>query len=55
MRENPDASADSLKSLRDFVKHVTLGIDGIKAHDDRGDTDDENGYISPDLKIVRNY
>lgn len=52
MRENPNASVDSLKSLRDFVKHVTLGIDAIKAHNDRDDTDDEDGYISLDLKAV---
>jgi hypothetical protein len=54
VRENPEASVDSLKSLKDFVRHVTLGIDGMKGNDDRDDTD-EDDYILAGEETVRNY
>lgn len=56
MKENPDASVYSLKWLKDFIKHVTLGMDGQRGYyDSDSDTDNEDEWIPPYVESVRNY
>src|SRR4051812_1704742 len=54
-RENPDASVDSLQSLKDFVRHVAYGIKGMEGIDGNDDTDDEGDDAPPGVETVRNY
>ncbi|PQE10450.1 RTC4-like domain-containing isoform 2 protein [Rutstroemia sp. NJR-2017a BBW] len=50
-------SVHSLTWMKDFVKHVALGMDGQSGYDNRdSDTDEEeDGWIPPCVESVRNY
>lgn len=51
----PDASVDSLQSLKDFVRHVAYGIKGMEGIDGSDETDDEDDDAPPGVETVRNY
>lgn len=56
LKLNLIVSAHSLKWMKDFVKHVALGMDGQRGYDDSdSDTDDEDRWIPPCVESVRNY
>jgi hypothetical protein len=57
LKRNVVVSVNSLKWMKDFVKHVALGMDGQRGYDDSdNDTDeDEDGWIPPCVESVRNY
>lgn len=48
-------SVHSSKWMKDFAKHVALGMDGQRGYDDLdSDTDeDEDGWIPPCVESVR--
>jgi hypothetical protein len=50
-------SVHSLKWMKDFVRHVALGMDGQRGYDDSdSDTvEDEDRWIPPSVESVRNY
>ena len=57
LKRNEVVSVHSLKWMKDFVKHVALGMDGQRGYDhsDNDTDEDEDGWIPPCVESVRNY
>jgi hypothetical protein len=49
-------SVHSLTWMKDFVKHLALGMDGQRGYDDSDSgTDEDEDWIPPCVESVRNY
>lgn len=55
-KENREVSVHCLKSMKDYIKHLALGMDGQRGYyDSDSDTDDEDDWIAPCVESVRSY
>jgi hypothetical protein len=55
LKRNLTISVHSLKLMKDFIKHVALGMDGQRDYDDSGsNADEEDEWRPPCFESIRN-